>query len=709
MRIIRWFFIWIGMVSTMLATTYYVRTDGNNSHTGTTNSAGGAWLTIAKAASTMAAGDTVRVQPGDYNENVSVTVSGTAGNFITYLADGAVSSRGFSLPNTSYIRISGFEIYHTSTTYANGIGFGNGSSGNCTHIEILGCYIHNTSKTLIQQNHNSTSSYVVVRGCRLEYAGYPSGGSLVDGYNAITTTVIKPDGSQGLCSDHWLVEYNTSTQVIDFSDLYGADNYVRNNYYHDPYPEPPSVYHADFAQPGSDGINAGTAHQLYEANIVVNNLGADGHAFLLQDNDGSGTYHGDTDIVVRGNAASHIGSFPFTVLSIPHVSLYGNTFYKLLQTSASGNVLNWSKSSSSTQLPDHPTCANNLLSDWGNGTGSINIQSGTTIDSGQVVTNWGYLAGTAASYLGTTDPVFSDTSINDFRLTSGSPAGVKSGGSSLVTITSASSTGTSFTVDQPLVLRDGDSISGLRGDTVTIGATTTYITAISGSTVTVNDAVTWTQNVTPVYWGFSSTVQLGALPYGAPATCDITTTTDTAAPTTLSATTTNVQAVRFVEWYWNHLLVATTQYTGSSPLTASYTPSGLGVLETRAYNYWLSQTPTVSAYQLINQDPSALGATPVSPAQINLAWTDNSAGVDTFSIERSPNGSTGWAEIGTTAATVVTYQSTGLAAATIYYYRVRAVSGGVYSGYSSTANATTLGSTPFAPTLRNPASLGAGL
>ena len=97
--------------------TYYVRTDGSDANTGLSNSPAGAWLTIQKAASTMTAGDTVRVQPGSYPETVTPAIAGTAANPITYLADGlAVVDGGntrckaFDVVGTGYLVIDGFEI-----------------------------------------------------------------------------------------------------------------------------------------------------------------------------------------------------------------------------------------------------------------------------------------------------------------------------------------------------------------------------------------------------------------------------------------------------------------------------------------------------------------------------------------------------------------------------------------------------------------------
>ena len=102
---------------TYLGVTYYVRTDGSDANTGLANTAGGAWLTIQKAASTMVAGDTVRVQPGTYPETVTPVNGGTAGSPITYLAEGVVIVEGgnvrckaFDLVGTGYVVIDGFEI-----------------------------------------------------------------------------------------------------------------------------------------------------------------------------------------------------------------------------------------------------------------------------------------------------------------------------------------------------------------------------------------------------------------------------------------------------------------------------------------------------------------------------------------------------------------------------------------------------------------------
>ena len=87
--------------------------------------------------------------------------------------------------------------------------------------------------------------------------------------------------------------------------------------------------------------------------------------------------------------------------------------------------------------------------------------------------------------------------------------------------------------------------------------------------------------------------------------------------------------------------------------------------------------------------PGGLLATAVSFSQINLSWTDNSTNESSFLIERSID-NTNFTQIASVAVNVTSYPSTGLAATTPYYYRVRASNSAGASGYSNTASATTL-------------------
>ncbi len=86
--------------------------------------------------------------------------------------------------------------------------------------------------------------------------------------------------------------------------------------------------------------------------------------------------------------------------------------------------------------------------------------------------------------------------------------------------------------------------------------------------------------------------------------------------------------------------------------------------------------------------PSGLAVTAVSSSQINLAWNDVS-GESSYKVQRSSNGTT-WTTIATVGANITTYQSTGLAATTTYFYRVVASNAGGDSAPSDLASGTTM-------------------
>ncbi|MEK6323685.1 MAG: fibronectin type III domain-containing protein [Acidobacteriota bacterium] len=95
--------------------------------------------------------------------------------------------------------------------------------------------------------------------------------------------------------------------------------------------------------------------------------------------------------------------------------------------------------------------------------------------------------------------------------------------------------------------------------------------------------------------------------------------------------------------------------------------------------------------------PTGLTAAAVSSSQINLAWTDGSTNEDGFKIEQSTDNIT-FTQIDTVGPNATARSVTGLAPATIYYFRVRAFNTAGDSAYSNTASATTLQAPPAAPT-----------
>jgi len=112
------------------------------------------------------------------------------------------------------------------------------------------------------------------------------------------------------------------------------------------------------------------------------------------------------------------------------------------------------------------------------------------------------------------DPM--DASYPDFRLVAGSPC-IDRGGA-LTTITSASGSGTVFTVGDAQYFMDGWGVSGVEGDEIQIVGTSqkARVTRVDYGmrTITVSPAVTWTQNqgIALAYTGIAPDV--GAFEYG---------------------------------------------------------------------------------------------------------------------------------------------------------------------------------------------------
>jgi hypothetical protein len=89
------------------------------------------------------------------------------------------------------------------------------------------------------------------------------------------------------------------------------------------------------------------------------------------------------------------------------------------------------------------------------------------------------------------------------------------------------------------------------------------------------------------------------------------------------------------------------------------------------------------------QAPTILILSVISGTQIDLTWTSNSASIeDGFSIERSTDNII-WGVVGTNTTNDVTYSDTTCASGTLYYYRVNAYKGSVFSLYTNTTSATT--------------------
>lgn len=142
-------------------TLYYVRKTGSDSNAGT--STGAAWLTVDKAANTVAAGDTVYIGAGIYRELVTMDTAGTSGSLITYVGDvtgvytgdaGPVIISAFDRDEETaarakcwdtnakeFIVVRGIVFVGTSTSG----GFVVGDSATASHIAYEGCVFEQCS------------------------------------------------------------------------------------------------------------------------------------------------------------------------------------------------------------------------------------------------------------------------------------------------------------------------------------------------------------------------------------------------------------------------------------------------------------------------------------------------------------------------------------------------------------------------------------
>ncbi|MCU0438611.1 MAG: fibronectin type III domain-containing protein [Raineya sp.] len=87
--------------------------------------------------------------------------------------------------------------------------------------------------------------------------------------------------------------------------------------------------------------------------------------------------------------------------------------------------------------------------------------------------------------------------------------------------------------------------------------------------------------------------------------------------------------------------------------------------------------------------PTTLTATATSATSINLTWTDNSTNETGYKVERSTDGLIFTEIASSLPANSNIYSDASLSSGILYFYRVRAFNGTIFSNYSNTAQATT--------------------
>ncbi|MDR3575115.1 MAG: choice-of-anchor Q domain-containing protein [Anaerolineaceae bacterium] len=352
---------------------YYVSPSGLDTNPGTQDQP---WKTIQKAADTMVAGDTVFVAAGDYPEQrVEISKSGSAGNPITYQAEGKVTQHGgFRINSADYIGIKGFDITDTlngsSPIAEDGAGiFVVGKycdlENNYIHLTVWdGIYLQGTTP------NPTLSSNCIVRNNRLyedENAGIEVHGQnhLVEGNEIWGTVQYSP-------------KLLNPPDYVDADGIrfFGSGHIFRKNYIHDILYGPPGINpaindynndpHIDCFQTFNTDIQHEVASNiLFEQNICIDldantKLGIGGKAFQQENS--------SKNFIIRNNLIEAHGIAQFT--DATNISIINNTFIGSSNFNGADGIY-------LTRVAN-AVIENNIFAYQENGTGSIRPDSSTS-------------------------------------------------------------------------------------------------------------------------------------------------------------------------------------------------------------------------------------------------------------------------------------------------------------------------------------------
>lgn len=590
------------------AATYYVRMDGNNANAGIANSASGAWRTIDYAADHAGAGDVIRVQAGSYSERVSPSMSGTAGNTITLVADGAVTFCGMDITNKNYLRVIGFTIDTDA-----------GCVKATRDVELSGI------NTGLEFWNNTL---------RDAYSGGISGGTYdVRAHNSIVVgNLFTALGGGGICAsalslrgNNNFVAYNEVDGVdCDAFQIDGVHGWWLNNYLHNVLDS--GNLHADFFQGASSTL--GLSDNLFEANLQRGNGTLPNEHGVHMSNAGGTSCEGNpcgpmTDNLWRRNVWTKGGPFgatttsagPITKTRIVHDSIVDAMRYQDTHASSQSYSVWWG---GGYAYPASGYVFNTLFyNGWTNDLLSSGIQPfytdslllGANYNLAYTPTNtptYTTLWTAQANPRTNVNPRLVDVAGADFHLSATS--GARAGGGPLTTV-NGSGSGTTFTVTAGgggffrgpnLNIRQyGGALTA--GDAIVVGSTPLTIASVSGDAITVTSAFTWT-NGQPVYWGRAVTPDIGAYPYN---TGGYTLTATYARSTsTVTVTPSDASLVRFVVCYENGIPTTVDNF---GPYTCSV---GNGTLDVRVYPLYAGSTLYVSA--------APAGTVPLPPSNVRI-------------------------------------------------------------------------------------------
>lgn len=488
-------FMILGISSIGHAANYYVdATNGNDSNAGTQAAP---WQSVAKGNSAPA-GSIVSFKAGGVWNDSLKPVSGSAQALTTYNSYGTGNKpkvKGLAVNNKSYISVDGFEIWNDNAGYPVYIygGSKNVAVKNCNVWASSSCgwwaafYVTNASYNNFQNNtveHRNTSSqhdafaldqgcsYTIVKnntiGMATHYALSITGASNVNptwtssnnyiGYNTVNNT-LGAVGQNYTNANNNVIEYNTfsgggtadaypttfkllgSNNVFRFNILKGMPKGTQNGR---------GLRLETYAYGGSWPINKALYNHVY-GNVITNLGGTEGSngAIYLGTNDTTGVATNAYNVFMNNIIFANTHPYEITVQ-------YNN----LIHSNAFTNNIVYRSGVSNVVYMDGAARSISGMQSYQTNFWQGNIQADPKLDS-------------------------------SFKPLSGSPA--IGGGSHLTKITSATGSGSSIAVADPVFFTAGMGI--VSGDTVQIGTQTAVITAINYSTkvLTLDRPVSWSQ------------------------------------------------------------------------------------------------------------------------------------------------------------------------------------------------------------------------
>jgi hypothetical protein len=485
----------------------YVSLTGNNT-TGD-GSIGNPWRTPGGIQAQLSPGDIVVLRNGNFRGDGAQTLStsGTAGNFITYVSESVWGAQLQNIVVTGdYVRLAFLDL--------NRGGFLNNSScidvSNADNIEIWHC---KTRQADNQIRHLTANNILMIGNDH--------------GWDGTDETTEMDNITFGHGSNILISHATVHDFYEDVFQVFGTGIIVQNYYVHNPRGWEFGPFHTDVQQTGST-TTFNVFHYLVRSGFYVDTSAAsDMHWWNysndpLNDSAGPMQHHRNVVVGLGSGSTIHNGNW-----DLDGIFFVNDTYYQA-QRAADATTVRYGVATGGT--PANVGIFNSIFVDWWGPSatslegyqfssapsffhdGNLAWDSSRSPNAGLWNANALYLGGQTNGCVDC-NPMFVDAANTNFLI--GASSGARSQGRPITAVTSASGTGTSFDVGEARWMHAPNSVFGNFdfGTVITIGTDVRRVTGISGNTVTVDSAVTWTQ-YDEVFFGDSTTPDIGAYPYG---------------------------------------------------------------------------------------------------------------------------------------------------------------------------------------------------